>query len=94
MSEWVLSTTALATVTSFPEAVATALAAVATGSAIFFFRTAKEFLVTWANSMSASCDDESLMFLLICLINKHLNLHIFCFCGVIQYSKKYLYHSD
>jgi hypothetical protein len=64
MSEWLLSAMAVAAVTSFSEAVATALAAVATGSAVIFFRTAvavEEFLVTGANSMSASCsDDESL----------------------------------
>jgi hypothetical protein len=66
MSEWLLTAAALAAVTSFSEAVATALAAVATGSAAFFFRTAvaaEEFLVTWANSISASCsNDESLKF--------------------------------
>jgi hypothetical protein len=81
MSEWLLSAMGLAAVTSFFEAVATASAAVATGSAAFFFRTAvaaEEFLVTGANSMSASYSDEkSFMFHLIWLINKHLNLHIY-----------------
>jgi hypothetical protein len=81
MSEWLLSAMAVAAVTSFSEAVATALAAVATASAAFFFRTAvaaEEFLVTGANSMSASyCDEKSFMFHLIWLINKHLNLHIY-----------------
>ncbi len=66
MSEWLLSAMGLAAVTSFSEDVATASAAVATGSAVFFFRTAvaaEEFLVTCANSMSASwSNDESLKF--------------------------------